>query len=219
MRCRIRFGGRGHASNSLFLNINTLTSISQDTWKFENVIITCRFFLVLRGISFMLNLSKRGKENPPTVYWRAPVLFYACVFCVSKGRRLAQIWFDCEEGFGLCVPEGASGGTSANFLRLSTRLWRSSDGGPVHPTHHHPHHPEKPPRLPPSRHQQLQELMAESVPLLKAPYIWCIKILKFKAGLLLCFIFQTCGRVFGITLQSFWALHFSSLWQVEGPSA
>lgn len=44
MRCRIRFAGRGHASNSLFLNINTLTSISQDTWKFKNVIITCRGF-------------------------------------------------------------------------------------------------------------------------------------------------------------------------------
>lgn len=40
----IRCGGRGLASNSLFLNINTFTSISQDTWKFKNVIITCPLF-------------------------------------------------------------------------------------------------------------------------------------------------------------------------------
>lgn len=156
MRCRIRFAGRGHASNSLFLNINTLTSISQDTWKFKKCNYHLSVFLILCGISFTLKLSK--KKKPPTVYWRAPALFYACVFCGSEGRRLAQIWFDCGEGSRLCVPEGASGGTSANFLRLSTWLWRFPDGGPVHPTHHHPHHPEKPSRLPPSRQQQLQDL-------------------------------------------------------------
>lgn len=104
------------------------------------------------------SLARKKKKTPPTVDWRAPALFCACVFCVSEGRRLAQIWFDCGEGSGLCVPEGTSDGTSANFLRLPTRLRRFSDGGPVHPTHHHPHHPEKPTRLPPSGHQQLQEL-------------------------------------------------------------
>lgn len=63
MRCRIRFGGRGHASNSLFLNINTLTSISQDTWKLKNVIITCRVFFNPPW-HFIHVKSQREKKNP-----------------------------------------------------------------------------------------------------------------------------------------------------------
>lgn len=106
-------------------------------------------------MAFHSRESFARRKKTPTVYWRVPVLFYVCVFCVSEGHRLGQIWFDCGEGSGLCVPEGASGDTSANFLRLSARLWRFSDCSPVHPTHHHLHHPEKPTRLPSSKHQQL----------------------------------------------------------------
>lgn len=158
-----------------------------------------------------------------------------CVFCVSEGRRLAQIWFDCGEGSSLCIPEGASGRTSANFLWLSAGLWRFPVGGPFNRTHHHPHHPEKPTRLPPSSHQQLQELSEWpqmrpckfSPPESRICNIWCIKSSKFKAGIFFfffCFfcvlvLRQVCGRVNGIILQPFSGVHFSSVCPVEFPYA
>lgn len=91
MRCRIRCGGRGHASNSLFLNINTFTRISQDTLKFKNVIITCRFFNPPWHFIHMKAWEKKKKNSHSLLKNACPVL---CLVCFVSVRDVDWRKFD-----------------------------------------------------------------------------------------------------------------------------
>lgn len=91
MRCRIRFGGRGRASNSLFLNINTLTSISQDTQKFKNVIITCRFFFNPPWHFIHVKAQQKKKNSHSLLKNACPVL---CLVCFVSVRDVDWLKFD-----------------------------------------------------------------------------------------------------------------------------
>lgn len=73
MRRQIRCVGRGHASNSLPLNINTLTSqsISQEVEIFKNVIITCPF--LAPQLLFELIPTKNLQSSESVLYLCVPV--------------------------------------------------------------------------------------------------------------------------------------------------
>lgn len=137
MRCRIRFGGRGHASNSLLLSINTLTigSVFPKTQKLKNVIITS--FFCLRDYSFKFKLDK----DAPAVFGE---LRFVCMCVCSQGSHMAWPGLDCGAGACPSVPEGASGCSSTALVRYPAGLRRHLACRHPHPPPRHPHLPQRP---------------------------------------------------------------------------